>query len=121
MAGRSTESLGVMKIAALRIEINGKQVAVAGAEGLALLTGHVGIGAGSSGKLDAGVIVFNVIGLATAANQPRQLTWADGVRLVPGDRVTFEVVETDTPTPPSNTRDSPSPEQLAAAAKKDHA
>ena len=110
-----------MKIPALRVEINGKQVTVAGAEGLALLTGAVGIGAGTSGNLDAGAIAFSVIGIDTAADQPRQLTWLDGVRLAPGDKVTFEVIETDTPTPPSNTRRSPSSEQLLASEKKDQA
>ena len=113
-----------MKVKALRIEINGKEVAVAGAEGLGVLTGYVGFGAESAGSLNLGTIVFSVMGLDIGAVQPRQLTWAEGVRLSLGDRVTFELVETDNPSPPSNVRASPSPAELSAAAsaeKKPHA
>src|SRR6266496_3481944 len=105
-----------MKIPALRIEINGTQIAVAGAENLSLLSGQVALGAGSSGSIDLGKIVFSVIGIDIAGTQPRQLTWGDGVQLKPGDRVTFEVVETETPTPPSNVRRTPSAEELNSAA-----
>jgi hypothetical protein len=119
MGLRPKTTLGVMKIPALRIEINGKQVAVAGAEGLSLLSGQVGLGAGSKGNIDLESIVFSVMGLDVAGTPPRQLTWVDGIQLKPGDRVTFEVVETESPTPPSNVRRTPSAEQLAAAALAD--
>ncbi len=104
-----------MKIPALRIEINGKQIAVAGAEKFSLLSGQVSLGSGSSTSIDLGKIGFNVIGLDVAGTQPRQLTWGDGVQLKLGDRVAFEVVETDTPTPPSSTRRTPSATELASA------
>ena len=105
-----------MKIPALRIEINGKQVAMAGAEGLSLLSGQVALGAGSAGSIDLANIVFSVMGLDVAGTPPRQLTWLEGIQLKPGDRVTFEVVQTESPTPPSNVRRTPSAEQLTAAA-----
>ena len=105
-----------MKIPALRIEINGKQIAVAGAENLSLLSGQVALGAGSSGSIDLGKIVFNVIGLGVAGTRPRQLTWGDGVQLKPGDKVTFEVVETEAPTLPSGARRTPNAEELPSAA-----
>ena len=105
-----------MKIPALRIEINGKQVAVAGAEGLSILSGHMGLAAGSPGSVDLESIVFSVMGLNIASNPPQQLTWLDGTLLKPGDKVTFEVVETESPTPPSNVRRTPTTEQLTAAA-----
>ena len=84
-----------MKIPALRIEINGKPIAVAGAEGLSLLSGQVSLGAGSSGSINLGTIGFIVIGPDVAGPQPRQLTWCDGVQLKSGDKVTFEIVETE--------------------------
>jgi hypothetical protein len=106
-----------MKIPALRIEINGKQIAVAGAENLSLLSGQVALAAGSSGRgIDLGKIVFNVIGLDVAGTRPRQLTWGEGVQLKPGDRVTFEIVETESPTPPSDVRQTPTAGELASAA-----
>jgi hypothetical protein len=61
-----------MKIPALRIEINGKQIAVAGAENLSLLSGQVALGTGSSGSIDLGKIVFNVIGLDVAGTTQRR-------------------------------------------------
>ena len=105
-----------MKIPALRIEINGKQIAVAGAENLSLLSGQIGLGSGSSKSIDAGKITFSVIGLELTGAQPRQLTWGDGVQLKPGDKVTFEVVETENPTPPSIARRTPSAEELGSGA-----
>jgi len=105
-----------MKIPALRIEINGREIAVAGAEKLSLLTGAVSLGAGSSASIDLGKIGFIVMGIDVAGAKPRQLTWGDGVQLKPGDRVTFEVIETENPTPPSNARRTPSSEELSAAA-----
>jgi hypothetical protein len=105
-----------MKIPALRIEINGMEIAVAGAEKLSLLTAQVSLGAGSADSIELEKIVFNVIGLDVAGVQPRQLTWGDGVRLKRGDKVTIEIVETGSPTPPSNVRGTPSSEELASAA-----
>jgi hypothetical protein len=105
-----------MKVSALRVEVNGELVAVAGAEGLSLLTGSVGYGPGSSDATHPTQIVFNVMGLAVTGPQPRQLSWGDEVRLKLGDRVTFELVEVDHPNPPTKILRSPSSEELAAVA-----
>ena len=103
-----------MKIPALRIEINGEVLAIAGAEGLSLLTGSVGFGSRTAAHPVQ--LMFNVMGLAVEGPHPRQLSWGDGVRLKFGDKVTFELVEVDHPTPPSKVIRSPSSEELAAAA-----
>ena len=105
-----------MKVPALHIEINGEPVAVAGAEGLSLLSAHVGIGVGSSGALDIQTVMFSVLGIDVTSAQPRQLSWGNGIQLKLGDRVTLEVVETADPTPPNRILHTPSSEQLSAAA-----
>jgi hypothetical protein len=105
-----------MKLPALRVELNGELVAVAGAEGLSLLSGQVGFGAGSANAIHAGAAVFSVIGLALGGEQPRQLSWANNVQLNLGDKVTFQVVEVEHPSPASQTLKVPSSEQLARAA-----
>src|SRR5258708_6403480 len=99
-----------MTIPTLPTAAAGKQLPAAGAENLSLLSGQVSLGAGSSGSIDLGKIGLIVIGLDVAGTQSRQLTWGDGVQLKPGDRVTFEVVETENPTPPNNARRTPSAE-----------
>lgn len=105
-----------MKVPALRIEINGELMAEAGAEDLSLLTGQVGLGVGPSGALDVGPLMFSAMGLAVAGPTPRQFTWGHGMELTPGDRVTFQVIETDTPSPPSKVRGTPSAAQFASPA-----
>ena len=105
-----------MKIPALRVEVNGNLVAVAGAEGLSLLTGSVGLAPSASDAGSLSKVVFNVMGLALAGAQPRQLSWGSGTQLKLGDRVTFELVEVDQPSPPDKVMGSPSSGQLAAQA-----
>jgi hypothetical protein len=105
-----------MKIPALRVELNGELVAIAGANGLSLLTGTVGLGSGHGEKIDASEIMFSVMGLNVRSAQPQQLTWGNGTKLRPGDRVTFEVVEVEQPSPPDRVLSSPSSAQLAADA-----
>lgn len=105
-----------MKIPALRIEINGELIAIAGAENLSLLTGQIGLGSGSSTNIDLERILFSVMGLDVRGARPRQLTWGDGIHLKVGDRVTFQVVEVENPSPPNNVRASPGPEELASSA-----
>jgi hypothetical protein len=103
-----------MKIPALRVEINGELIAVAGADDLSLLSGTVGLGTGKGQSLDASEVMLSVMGLKVNCPQPRQLTWGNGVKLKRGDRVTFEIVEVEHPSPPDKVLDSPSPTQLAA-------
>lgn len=105
-----------MKIPALRVEINGELVAIAGAEDLSLLVGQVGFGAGKNRTIDASQVTFIVMGLAAQGPQPRQFTWGDGVYLELGDRVTFEVTEVEQRSPPNKVLQSPSSSELAAAA-----
>jgi hypothetical protein len=69
-----------MEVPALRIEVNGELVAVAGAPDLSMLSGQVAFGAtGPNRIIDTSSIVFNVMGLAINRTQPRQLTWASGL------------------------------------------
>ena len=105
-----------MKIPALRIEINGELVAIAGAEDLSILTGQVGFGAGKDRTINTSQVMFSVMGLAIQGPQPRQLTWANGVQLKLGDRVTFEVSEAEQPSPPTQVLRTPSSAELATAA-----
>lgn len=108
-----------MKIPALRVEINGELIAVAGAEDLSILTGSVGIGSAGPGlAIDVSHVILNVMGLMTRGSQPRQLSWGKGVQLKSGDRVTFEIIEVDQPSPPDQVLRSPSSAELAAAAEK---
>jgi hypothetical protein len=107
-----------MKTPALRVEVNGELVAIAGASGLSLLTGSVSLGSGQSSKIDPSEIMFSVMGLNVHSAQPQQLTWGNGIRLQPGDRVTFEVVEVEQPSPPDKVLSSPSSAQLAAEATR---
>jgi hypothetical protein len=104
---------------ALRIEINGELIAVAGADNLAMLSGQIAYGVQSAGAVAMDSVVFSVMGLDVNSARPRQLTWANGVQLKMGDRVTFQLVEADNPTPPSEIRASPSSQELAAAAERD--
>jgi hypothetical protein len=105
-----------MKIRALRVEINGELVAVAGAEKLCVLTGSVGFGPASSSDTNLGKVFFSVMGLEVGRPQPQQLTWGNNVQLNMGDKVTFQLVEVEHPSPPSKVLTSPSAEELAAAA-----
>ncbi|MBI5275903.1 MAG: hypothetical protein HY854_05530 [Burkholderiales bacterium] len=109
-----------MKVPALRIEINDELVAIAGAPGLSLLSGQVGYGA-SNKPIDASSAMFLVMGLDVHGSQPRQLTWANGVQLKLGDRVTFELVEVTEPSPPSKVLATPSSAELEQEAMKSEA
>lgn len=105
-----------MTVPALRIEVNGELIAVAGAEDLSLLSGSIGFGAGKDQTIKASGIMFGVMGLAVNCPQPRQLTWGKNVKLKIGDRVTFELVEVEDPSLPDQTLCSPSSSELAAKA-----
>jgi len=107
-----------MKIPALRVEVNGELVAIAGANDLSLLTGTIGLGSGQGQKLNPSEIMFSVMGLNVHSAQPQQLTWGNGIKLQPGHRVTFEVVEVEQPSPPDKVLASPSSAQLAAEATR---
>lgn len=107
-----------MKIPALRVEVNGILVAVAGADGLSLLTGMIGLGSGEGTQLDESHIMLSVMGLNVHATQPQQLTWAKGLKLEKGDRVTFEIVQTEQPSEPDQVIASPSSKQLSAESKR---
>ena len=109
-----------MTVPALRIEVNGELLAVAGAEDLSLLTGTVGFGASKGQTLNASEVMFSVMGLAVNCPQPRQLTWGKSVKLTTGDRVTFQFVEVENPSPPDQTLRSPSSAELAAEAARDN-
>ena len=52
-----------MNIPALRVEVNGELVAIAGASGLSLLSGTIGLGSGQGQTIDASEIVFSIMGL----------------------------------------------------------
>jgi hypothetical protein len=104
-----------MKIPALRIEINGELVAIAGAEGLSILSGQVAFGAAKDCTIDTSRVMFSVMGLAIQDPQPRQLTWGNCVQLQLGDRVTFEIAEVEEPSPPHQVLRTPSSAELAAA------
>ena len=105
-----------MKIPALRIEVNGEVVALAGAEGLDILSGQVAFGASPTGGIEVSRVALGVMGLAVHGPSPRQLTWANGIKLGLGDRVTFEIAEVEQPTPPDGILGAPTSAELAAAA-----
>ena len=105
-----------MKIPALRIEVNGDLVAIAGAEDLSMLTGTIGLGAGEGACITASNILLNVMGLALRGDQPRQLSWCKNISLNAGDKVTFQIVEVEQPSEPDQTLLSPSAAELAAEA-----
>lgn len=119
VAVRSASTLNLMKVPALRIEVNGELVAVAGAPGLSMLSGQVAFGAtGRNRVIDTSGIMFNVMGLALNGPQPKQLTWPNGLELKVGDKVTFEIVEASDPTPPGKVLATPSSSELAREAAK---
>ena len=105
-----------MKIPALRVEVNGELIVIAGAEDLSILTGLVGFGAGKDQAINVSQVVFSVMGLAVHGPQPRQLTWGNDVQLKFGDRVTFEITEVEQPSLPQAVLRTPSFAELAAAA-----
>jgi hypothetical protein len=106
-----------MKIPALRVEVNGELVAIAGAEGLSVLSGQVSFGAGPNRAIDVSHVMFSLMGLAVHGPQPRQFTWGNDVQLKLGDKVTFQITEVDQPSPPNKILRSPSIEELAEAAE----
>jgi hypothetical protein len=105
-----------MKIPVLRVEVNGELVALAGAEGLDILSGQVGFGASPTGGIDVSRVMFSVMGLAVHGSNPRQLTWGNEIKLGLGDRISFEIAEVDQPSPPEKVLGTPSSDELAAAA-----
>lgn len=107
-----------MKVPALRIEVNGQLIAVAGAEGLSLLTATVGLGSGTGAAISASQTMFGVMGISLHGARPQQLNWASGVKLQPGDTISFQVVEVEQPSQPDKVISTPSAAQLAAEAKR---
>lgn len=107
-----------MTVPALRIEVNGELIAVAGAEELSLLTGTVGFGPGKDNTLNGSEVMFSVMGLAVSCPQPQQLTWGENMKLKTGDRVTFQLVEVENPSPPDQRLRSPNSSQLADEAAR---
>ena len=105
-----------MKIPALRVEVNGELVALAGAEGLDILSGQVCFGASPTGGIEVSRVVLGVMGLAVHGPNPRQLTWGNEIKLGLGDRITFEIAEVDQPSPPEKVIGTPSSDELVAAA-----
>ncbi|QOL48192.1 hypothetical protein [Massilia litorea] len=105
-----------MKIPALRIEVNGELVALAGAEGLDILSGQVAFGASPTGGIEVSRVALGVMGLAVHGPSPRQLSWGNGIKLGLGDRVTFEIAEVEQPSPPDETLGTPTSDELAAVA-----
>jgi hypothetical protein len=103
-----------MKLTALRVEVNGESLAIAGAEGLTLLTGMVSVGSGQESTIDPSKILVCVMGMDVYSPQPRQLTWGTEIKLKPGDRVTFQVVKVEHASAPDSTVNTPSSAQLAA-------
>lgn len=98
--------------------MNGELVTIAGASGLSLSTGTIGLGSVQGSKIDPSEIMLSVMGLDVHSAQPQQLTWGNGIKLQLGDRVTFEVVEVEQPSPPDKVLASPSSAQLSAEATR---
>jgi hypothetical protein len=105
-----------MKIPALRVEVNGQLVAIAGAENLDILSGQVGFGASPTGGIEVSRVMFGVMGLAVHGPNQRQLTWGNEIKLGLGDRITFEIAEVDQPSAPEKVLRTPSSDELAAVA-----
>lgn len=107
-----------MKVPALRIEVNGQLVAIAGAEGLSLLTATVGMGSGKASTISASETMVGVMGIALHGARPQQLSWGSGIKLQPGDTIAFQVVEVEQTSAPDNILPTPSAADLAAQAKR---
>jgi hypothetical protein len=105
-----------MKIPALRVEVNGQLVAIAGAENLDILSGQVGFGASPTGGIEVSRVMFGVMGLAVHGPNPQQLTWGNQIKLKLGDRITFEIAEVDQPSAPEKVLRTSSDELAAVAA-----
>lgn len=103
-----------MKIPALRVEVNGELVAVAGADGLDILSAQVAFGASPTGGIEISNVACLAMGLAVHDSNPRQLTWLEGIKLKLGDRITFEIAEVDQASAPDKVMGTPSSEELAA-------
>jgi hypothetical protein len=105
-----------VKVPALRVEVNGEVVALAGGEHLDMLSGQVGFGASPTDGINVSRVFLNVMGLAVHGPNPRQLTWGNDIKLKLGDRITFEITELDQPSPPDSVLKTPSSDELAFAA-----
>src|SRR2546421_5790851 len=95
-----------MATLAIEVELNGKRLVVAGAEGLALLSAQLGAGVGSTNDtVRVGTEVhLTVMGLTSPKSSSRvaNLTWINGLPLQMGDSITFRIVEVEQPDPPAN-------------------
>ncbi len=107
-----------MTVPALRIKVNGHLIATAGAENLSLLTATIGLGSGAEKYIEAGSVVFGVMGLDLHSSQPKQLNWGSEIKLREGDVVTIEIVRVEKTTPPDKVLSSPSSTQLRAEEKR---
>lgn len=58
-----TSTLDIMKIPALRVEVNGELIAIAVAEDISFLTGQVGFGASKNQAINTSQVMFIVMGL----------------------------------------------------------
>jgi hypothetical protein len=105
-----------MNSPALRIEVNGELVALAGAEDLDIFSGQVAFGASPTGGIAISRVALGVMGLAGHGPSPRQLSWGNGIKLGLGDRVTFEITEAEQPSPPDEILGTPTSDELAAVA-----
>jgi len=94
-----------MTALAIEVEVNGKRIALAGANDLKWLAAGMGVGGGpEKRKLRADIDVFrlSVAGESSAlAECAGFLTWIDGLPLRIGDSVTFRIVQAEQPDPPA--------------------
>jgi len=112
-----------MTVLAIEVEVNGKRIAVAGANDLALLTAGIGAGVGPEKRtLQADIDAFRltVMGLTSGlVARTENLTWINGLPLRVGDSITFRIVNAEQPDPPPQILRTPTSEELAAAAEKE--
>jgi hypothetical protein len=92
---------------AFKVQINGQEPLVGGAEDLSVLTAIVTatgkLGSASFPQRDDGTkdIDFRLGGLTARGEgkKDEHLTWLEATALKPGDRISIEIVETDTADP----------------------
>lgn len=111
-----------MPVLAIEVEVNGKRLVVAGAEDLALLSAQIAAGVGSDNATIQVDTDFHLTVMAlTSPRSARManLTWCNGLPLQVGDSITFRIVQVEQPDPPTTVLQTPTSQELAAAAEKE--
>jgi hypothetical protein len=117
-----------MTMLAVQVEVNGKKLVVAGAKDLALLSAYVAaVGLLGDDTADFGPnkwgapdIHLTVTGITSrASSQNAHHNWITKLALKAGDTITLRFVKAEEADPPAESSNTPTREELAAAAVKE--